>query len=76
PIGTLVQVTNLANGKSVKVRITDRGIRDRKVKIDLCREAAEELEMVSKGFQRVRMQVIPEEQGAGADDRPTTAAAQ
>ncbi|MDQ6765969.1 MAG: hypothetical protein M3Z22_07715, partial [Verrucomicrobiota bacterium] len=32
PIGTLVRVTHLANGKSVTVRITDRGIHDRRVK--------------------------------------------
>jgi rare lipoprotein A len=60
PIGTLVRVTHLANGKSVNVRITDRGIHDRSVKLDLCKEAAEELGMLSKGTARVRMQVIDE----------------
>jgi hypothetical protein len=40
PLGTLVRVTHLKNGKSVVVRITDRGIRDRRVKIDICKEAA------------------------------------
>jgi Lytic transglycolase len=64
PIGTLVRVTHLANGKSVKVRITDRGIHDRHVKLDLCKEAAEELGMVGKGIARVRMEVVPQEQGS------------
>jgi rare lipoprotein A len=64
PIGTLVRVTHLKNGKSVIVRITDRGIRNRRVQIDLCKEAAEEIEMVRKGIARVRMEVIPEQYAA------------
>ena len=64
PIGTLVRVTNLKNGKSTVVRITDRGIRDRKIKLDVCKEAAEQLGMVTKGVARVRMQVLEETSGA------------
>ena len=64
PIGTLVRVTHLANGRSVLVRITDRGIPPGKVKIDLCKEAAEELGMLSKGLARVRMQVVVETSGS------------
>lgn len=81
PIGTLVRVTHLANGKSVDVRITDRGITDRHVKLDLCKEAAEKLGMVSKGVARVRMQVIEEEPkiageagGSASPDTQTAAA--
>lgn len=62
PIGTLLRVTRVANGKTVKVRITDRGIHDRHVKLDLCKEAAEELGMVDKGIARVRIEVVPPEQ--------------
>ncbi|MFL6588813.1 MAG: RlpA-like double-psi beta-barrel domain-containing protein, partial [Chthoniobacterales bacterium] len=40
PIGTQVRVTRLKNNKSVVVRVTDNGIPDRRVMIDLCREAA------------------------------------
>ncbi len=58
PLGTLVRVTNAKNQKSVDVRITDRGIRNRRVKIDLCKEAAAELGIVSEGIARVRMQVL------------------
>lgn len=65
PIGTLVRVTNPANGKSVLVRITDRGIRDRRVKIDVCKEAAVELDFVHKGVTRLRLEVVPDEH-AGA----------
>ena len=74
PIGTLVHVTHLKNGKSVTVRITDRGIHDRKVKLDLCKEAAEELGMVSKGVARVRMEIVSEgEHGASPPEGYTAA---
>ena len=59
PLGTLLRVTRLESGKSVQVRITDRGIHNRKVQLDLCKEAAEELGMVSAGVARVRIEVIP-----------------
>ena len=72
-IGTLVRITHLKNGKSVLVRITDRGIRDRRVKIDVCKEAAEELDMVRKGIMRVRMEVVPEDHGAAPADAHTAA---
>ncbi|MGI9086171.1 MAG: septal ring lytic transglycosylase RlpA family protein [Chthoniobacterales bacterium] len=61
PIGTLVRVTRLENGKSVTVRVTDRGIHDHHISLDLCKEAAEKLEMVSTGIARVRMEVIPDD---------------
>ena len=59
PLGTRVRVTHLGNGKSVIVRITDRGIDDPKVEIDLSKEAAQKLEMVSEGIARVRLEVLP-----------------
>jgi rare lipoprotein A (peptidoglycan hydrolase) len=61
PIGTRVRVTNPENGRSVIVRITDRGIHDRRVKLDLCKEAADELGVAAKGLARVRMQVLRDE---------------
>lgn len=64
PIGTRVRVTRLSNGKSVDVRITDRGIHQDGVKLDLCKEAAEELDMLATGVTRVRMQVITENDGS------------
>lgn len=59
PLGTKVRITHLGNGKSVVVRITDRGITNRRVKIDLCKGAAQELGMISEGIARVRMEVMP-----------------
>jgi len=76
PLGTLVRVTHLGNGKSVKVRITDRGITNRKIKLDVCKEAALELDMVAEGIARVRMQVVREEEDAATPGLHTSASQQ
>jgi rare lipoprotein A (peptidoglycan hydrolase) len=60
PIGTLVRVTNIKNDKSVVVRITDRGITNKRAKIDICKEAAIEIGMLHEGIARVRIEVLPE----------------
>jgi rare lipoprotein A len=72
PLGTRVRVTHLANGKSVIVRITDRGITSRNAMIDLCKEAAAELGMLREGSARVRLEVLPDDNGPAAV--PTTKA--
>ena len=58
PLGTRVRVTHLANGRSVVVRINDRGPYKRGVIIDLSRRAARELGMVQEGRARVRVEVV------------------
>jgi rare lipoprotein A len=60
PFGTRVRVTNLENGRSVVVRVTDRGpyVADRA--IDLSREAARALGMLRPGLARVRLELLPE----------------
>jgi rare lipoprotein A len=62
PLGTKVRVTRLANGRSVVVRITDRGITDRRVLIDLCKEAAVQLDMLREGSARVRLEILPNDE--------------
>jgi rare lipoprotein A (peptidoglycan hydrolase) len=75
PLGTMVRVTHLKNGKQVIVRITDRGITKRNATIDLCKEAAELLGMISEGMARVRMEELPDDKGgASVPDSPSTAA--
>jgi rare lipoprotein A len=49
PFGTRVLVTNHHNGKTVLVRITDRGPYGRGRIIDLSRAAARELDMINGG---------------------------
>ena len=75
PLGTLVRVTHVANGKSVTVRITDRGILRRRATIDLCKEAAEKLEMLREGSALVRLEVLADDQGANATPDPKTSPA-
>ncbi|MCX2724499.1 septal ring lytic transglycosylase RlpA family protein [Roseibium salinum] len=55
PFGTLVTVTNLSNGKSVTVRINDRGPFTGGRVIDLTWAAAKSLGFVSKGITRVQV---------------------
>jgi rare lipoprotein A len=49
PFGSMVRVTNIRNGKTVVVRITDRGPYGRGRIIDLTRAAARELDTISSG---------------------------
>jgi rare lipoprotein A len=58
PFGTLVRVRNLANGKSVVVRINDRGPFKRGRIIDLSARAASELDMLVDGITKVFIEVI------------------
>ena len=58
PFETMVRVTNLNNGKSATVRITDRGpfVNDRI--IDLSMAAAREIESIGPGVVPVRLEVL------------------
>lgn len=53
PFGTKVKVTNLSNGKTVKVRINDRGPFVQGRIIDLTKKAAKKLDMVNAGITKV-----------------------
>ena len=55
PFGTKVRVTNSANGKSVIVRINDRGPFIKGRIIDVSKKAAQELCFVSKGLTHVSL---------------------
>jgi rare lipoprotein A len=58
PFGTLVRVTNLANGRSAVVKINDRGPFVEGRIIDLSRAAAEQIDMVGTGTARVSVEVL------------------
>lgn len=63
PFGTILRVTNLANQRSVKVRVIDRGpfgpAKKAKDKvIDLSRRAAEELGFIAEGRALVQVDVL------------------
>jgi rare lipoprotein A (peptidoglycan hydrolase) len=59
PLGTTAVVTNLETGKSVKVKITDRGPYVKGRKIDLSRAAARKLGMTKKGVAKVKITATP-----------------
>src|SRR5262249_13766348 len=58
PFGTIVRVTNIKSGKSVNVKINDRGPYRRDRIIDLSYEAARKLGFVGRGAARVEVTVI------------------
>jgi rare lipoprotein A len=58
PLPSLVEVTNLSNGKTLIVRVNDRGpFVDGRI-IDLSKEAAAELGFVAAGVTRVRVRYV------------------
>lgn len=59
--GTMVKVTNLDNGKSVTVRINDRGPSTKKRIIDVSYAAAKKLGMIAAGTAQVRIEALKEE---------------
>jgi peptidoglycan lytic transglycosylase len=64
PLGTRVVVTNLENGRSVEVRINDRGPFVKGRIIDLSRAAARELGLIGPGTADVKIESIDDGEGA------------
>jgi peptidoglycan lytic transglycosylase len=58
PMGSYVKVTNLRNGRSVIVRVNDRGPVVPGRIIDLSYGAAQALQFRSRGLQRVRLDLV------------------
>jgi rare lipoprotein A len=58
PFGTILLVENLDNGKTVQVRINDRGPYAKDRIIDLSRAAAEQIDMIGPGTARVRLYLL------------------
>ncbi len=82
PMPSIVQVTNLDNGRSIKVRINDRGPFARSRIIDLSRRGAELLGFEQAGTAKVLVEIVEHESrqiasaalnGAAALDAPRAA---
>ena len=58
PFNTRVRITNLSNGKSVVVRINDRGPYVKGRIIDLSKEAARMINMVDAGISKVHLSIL------------------
>lgn len=70
PFGTYALVTNLANGRTVRVRINDRGPAIAERLLDLSYAAAHQLDMVRAGVTRVKVEWL----AAPASERPRSEA--
>ncbi len=58
PFGTRIRVTNVRNGRSVKVTVNDRGPHAPGRIVDVSRKAARRLDLVRAGVVPVRLEVI------------------
>ncbi|MBO2008699.1 septal ring lytic transglycosylase RlpA family protein [Hymenobacter negativus] len=58
PFGTLIKVTNVKNGKSVKVTVNDRGPHVKGRIVDVSGKAARKLDLVQAGVVPVQLKVI------------------
>lgn len=58
PLNSLARVTNLGNGRSVIVRVTDRGPVSESLLIDMSPKAAEQLDMKTAGIARVMVEQV------------------
>mgnify|MGYP001067150106 FL=1 len=69
PIPSYARVTNLANGKSLIVRVNDRGPYHGNRIIDVSNNAAKLLEFKARGIARVRVEYVGRAPLEGSDDR-------
>ena len=58
PFGSVVKVTNMRTGKTVNVRVTDRGPTSRKLCIDISSAAAKQIGMYHEGIGNVRLELM------------------
>jgi len=58
PFGTKLRVTNLSSGRSVTVRVNDRGPYVQGRIVDVSYSAADALGMVGKGIAKVKLDVV------------------
>lgn len=68
PFGTQLRVTNLDNGKSIMVRVNDRGPFVANRIIDLTKSGAEQLDMIGPGTAKVRLESVGTIVGQVGDD--------
>nr|WP_236589746.1 septal ring lytic transglycosylase RlpA family protein [Ramlibacter aurantiacus] len=69
PFGTLVEVRSLVNGRTVTVRINDRGPFSGRRVIDLSRAAAQKLGLLGRGTKPVEIRIADAAERS-ADPRP------
>lgn len=58
PFGTLIEVTNVRNGRAVRVTVNDRGPQGRNRIVDLSKRAAAQIGLLGAGLAPVRLRVV------------------
>ena len=58
PLGTVIRVTHLKNGKSIIIPVNDRGPFVKGRILDLSLGAAKKLDMVNEGVARVKIEIV------------------
>ena len=58
PFGTIVKVRNLHSGKTVEVRVNDRGPFSKKFELDLSKSAAKALGIYKLGYAKVEISYV------------------
>lgn len=58
PFGTILQVRNLHNGKTVEVRVNDRGPFSKKFELDISQSAAKALGIYRLGYAKVEISYV------------------
>lgn len=58
PFGTIIKVKNLRTGKTVEVRVNDRGPFSKKFSLDISEAAAKELGIYRLGYARVEIAYV------------------
>lgn len=78
PLPSVVRVTNLDNGRTVKLRVNDRGPFAKGRIIDVSRRAAQKLDFQNQGVTRVRVEIVADESRAlaGSGGRVSNGVAQ
>lgn len=66
PLDTKVKVTNLENGKTIEVRVNDRGPYIPGRVLDLSTQAAKMLGMEKEGLALVRIEILPDQLASAA----------
>jgi len=69
PMPSYLRVTNLANGRSIIVRLNDRGPYAQERVVDLSIGAAKALDFYAQGLARVRIEYVGRAPLTGGDDR-------
>ncbi|MBC7412952.1 MAG: septal ring lytic transglycosylase RlpA family protein [Bacteroidia bacterium] len=58
PFGTVLVLTNLRNNKKVTVKVNDRLPQKSKRTVDLTLKAAKELDFITKGLTKVKIEIV------------------